>query len=81
MLTGEAWVELGWKLVLIKSPALCSSAHDVSRTVPQCRRAAEWAFAPERFTFEAAAKEHKRKVVSDPKIRHQVYLDLIKTIV
>ena len=32
--TGEAWVELGWKLGLIKSPALCTSAHDVSRTVP-----------------------------------------------
>ena len=30
-----AWVELGWKLGLIKSPALCTSAHDVSRTVPQ----------------------------------------------
>ena len=33
--TGGAWVELGWKLGLIKSPALCTSAHDVSRTVPQ----------------------------------------------
>ena len=55
------WVELGWKLVLIKSAALCSSAHDVSRTVPQCRTAAS---AQEIFTFEAAAaKEDKRKVI------------------
>ena len=58
------WVELGWKLVLIKSAALCSSAHDVSRTVPQYRTAA---LAQEIFTFEAAAaKVDKRKVIECP---------------
>ena len=48
-----AWVELGWKLGLIKSPALCTSAHDVSRTVPQCS-------ATERYVWEAISSGNIR---------------------
>ena len=60
-----AWVELGWKLGLIKSPALCTSAHDVSRTVLQYSAAERYVcglLTQEIFTLEGA-KEGKRNVV------------------